>query len=162
MSIPRDVKSILESKEEVLKTWKSGILPPIAFFGGWGVYATNRRLILKKGGLIHRKVIDLSYTKIGSIEQIKERQNLPAYVFIALGVFYSFFRLITASPVLLFLPGTFMLIGLFLLILKVPAFKLNIAGEKPIILPQQLEPAIKWLKKKVKKKSKKRKPRKHK
>lgn len=161
MSVPKDVKLILGSNERVLKVWKSGPLSPSVFFGGWGIYATNRRLILKRGTIIGRKIIEVSYEKIGSIEKVREPRTLAAYIFFGLAVLYNIiFILFLPTYELLLLGGTFVLIAVFFAIVKGSVFKLNIDGRrKPIFLPESLEAATEWLNNyyKIKKKRKERK-----
>jgi len=56
--IPSEVRATLADPENVLKSWSSG---------SWGVIATGRRLFIKKG-VISRKVTEIPYANISSIE----------------------------------------------------------------------------------------------
>jgi hypothetical protein len=57
-AVPREVRGTLAEPENVLKSWSSG---------SWGVVATGRRLFIKRG-LISRKVTEIPYANISSIE----------------------------------------------------------------------------------------------
>jgi D-inositol-3-phosphate glycosyltransferase len=56
--MPSEVRVTLAEPENVLKSWSSG---------SWGVVATRRRLFVRRG-VISRKVIEIPYTNISSIE----------------------------------------------------------------------------------------------
>lgn len=56
--MPSEVRVTLAEPENVLKSWSSG---------SWGVVATKRRLFVRRG-VISRKVIEIPYTNISSIE----------------------------------------------------------------------------------------------
>jgi glycosyltransferase involved in cell wall biosynthesis len=57
-AVPSAVRRTLAEPENVLKSWSSG---------SWGVVATAQRLFIKRG-LISRKVTEIPYTNISSIE----------------------------------------------------------------------------------------------
>jgi hypothetical protein len=57
-AVPLEVRGTLAEPENVLKSWSSG---------SWGVIATGRRLFIKRG-LISRKVTEIPYANISSIE----------------------------------------------------------------------------------------------
>ena len=59
--IPREVRVTLAEPESVLKSWSSG---------SWGVIATGRRLFIRRG-IISRKVTEVPYTNISSIEYMR-------------------------------------------------------------------------------------------
>jgi D-inositol-3-phosphate glycosyltransferase len=59
--MPSEVQATLAEAENVLKSWSSG---------SWGVIATKRRLFIKRG-VISRKVIEIPYANISSIEHIR-------------------------------------------------------------------------------------------
>jgi len=56
--MPREVRVTLAEPENVLKSWSSG---------SWAVIATGQRLFIKRG-IISRKVTEIPYTNISSIE----------------------------------------------------------------------------------------------
>jgi D-inositol-3-phosphate glycosyltransferase len=56
--IPSEARGTLAEPENVLKSWSSG---------SWGVIATGRRLFIKRG-FISRKVTEIPYSNISSIE----------------------------------------------------------------------------------------------
>lgn len=56
--IPPEARVTLEEPENVLQSWS---------FGNWGVTATRQRLFIKRG-FISRKVTEISYSNISSIE----------------------------------------------------------------------------------------------
>ena len=56
--IPFEARITLEEPETVLKSWS---------FGSWGVIATRRRIFVKRG-FISRKVTEIPYSNISSIE----------------------------------------------------------------------------------------------
>ena len=57
-AMPSEVRSTLTEPENVLKSWSSG---------SWGVIATRRRLFIRRG-VISRKVTEIPYANISSIE----------------------------------------------------------------------------------------------
>jgi glycosyltransferase involved in cell wall biosynthesis len=59
--IPEEVQATLVKPEYALKTWKAGT---------WGIVATNRRVFIRQG-LISRKVTELRYADIKSIEHAR-------------------------------------------------------------------------------------------
>ena len=59
--IPNEVRVTLAEPESVLKSWSSG---------SWGVIATGRRLFIRRG-VISRKVTEIPYTNISSIEYMR-------------------------------------------------------------------------------------------
>jgi hypothetical protein len=59
--IPREVRVTLSEPESVLKSWSSG---------SWGVIATGRRLFIRRG-IISRKVTEIPYANILSIEYLR-------------------------------------------------------------------------------------------
>jgi hypothetical protein len=59
--IPSEVRATLAEPETVLRSWSSG---------SWGVIATRRRLLIKRG-FISRKVSEIPYTNIFSIEYMR-------------------------------------------------------------------------------------------
>jgi len=62
--LPSEVQDTLAEPENVLKSWSSG---------NWGVIATKKRLFIKRG-FISRKVTEIPYTNISSIEH---KRNHP-------------------------------------------------------------------------------------
>ena len=56
--IPSEARVTLEEPETVLKSWS---------FGSWGVIATRRRIFVKRG-FVSRKVTEIPYSNISSIE----------------------------------------------------------------------------------------------
>ncbi len=61
IKIPREVRVTLAEPESVLKSWSSG---------SWGVIATGRRLFIRRG-IISRKVTEVPYANISSIEYMR-------------------------------------------------------------------------------------------
>ncbi len=61
IKIPSEVRVTLAEPECILKSWSSG---------SWGVIATERRLFIKKG-VVSKKVIEIPYTNISSIEYLR-------------------------------------------------------------------------------------------
>src|SRR4030043_1018723 len=59
--IPSEVRVTLGEPESVLKSWSSG---------SWGVIATGRRLFIRRG-IISRKVTEIPYANISSIEYLR-------------------------------------------------------------------------------------------
>jgi hypothetical protein len=59
--IPNEVRVTLAEPESVLKSWSSG---------SWGVIATGRRLFIRRG-IISRKVTEIPYANISSIEYMR-------------------------------------------------------------------------------------------
>jgi glycosyltransferase involved in cell wall biosynthesis len=61
IAIPEEVRATIAEPENVLKSWSSGT---------WGVVATGRRLFIRKG-VISRRVIEIPYTNVTSIEHTR-------------------------------------------------------------------------------------------
>jgi glycosyltransferase involved in cell wall biosynthesis len=61
VAIPSEVRATIAKPENVLKSWSSG---------SWGVIATGRRLFIRQG-FISRKVIEIPYTNVTSIEHTR-------------------------------------------------------------------------------------------
>ncbi len=59
--IPSEARSTLTAPENVLKSWSSG---------SWGVVATGKRLFIKRG-IFSRKVTEIPYTNVSSIEYMR-------------------------------------------------------------------------------------------
>jgi len=76
--MPSEVRVTLAEPENVLKSWSSG---------NWGVIATGRRLFIRRG-VISRKVTEIPYTNISSIEYARR---------------YSWKTLVVGSAISLFL-----------------------------------------------------------
>jgi len=60
-AIPQEVRATIAEPENVLKSWSSG---------SWGVVATGRRLFIRRG-VISRRVIEIPYTNVTSIEHTR-------------------------------------------------------------------------------------------
>jgi glycosyltransferase involved in cell wall biosynthesis len=73
--IPSEARVTLAEPENVLKSWSSG---------NWGVIATSRRLFVKRG-VISRKVTEIPYTNISSIEYMRRY----SWKTLAIGVAFS-------------------------------------------------------------------------
>jgi glycosyltransferase involved in cell wall biosynthesis len=73
--IPSEARVTLAEPENVLKSWSSG---------NWGVIATRRRLFVKRG-VISRKVTEIPYTNISSIEYMRRY----SWKTLAIGVAFS-------------------------------------------------------------------------
>ena len=76
VAIPSEVRATIAKPENVLKSWSSG---------SWGVIATGRRLFIKRG-FISRRVIEIPYTNVTSVEHTRRYpwKTLVAGSFIAL------------------------------------------------------------------------------
>jgi len=61
IAMPPEVRATIAEPENVLKSWSSGT---------WGVIATGRRLFIRRG-VISRKVIEIPYTNVTSIEHTR-------------------------------------------------------------------------------------------
>jgi hypothetical protein len=61
IAIPSEVRATIAKPENVLKSWSSG---------SWGVIATRRRLFIRRG-FISRKVTEIPYTNVTSIEHTR-------------------------------------------------------------------------------------------
>ena len=73
--IPSEARVTLAEPESVLKSWSSG---------SWGVIATSRRVFVKRG-VISRKVTEIPYTNISSIEYTRRY----AWKTLAIGMAFS-------------------------------------------------------------------------
>jgi D-inositol-3-phosphate glycosyltransferase len=83
VAIPSEVRATIAKPENVLKSWSSG---------SWGVIATGRRLFIRRG-VISRKVIEIPYSNVTSIEHTRSYswKTLVAGSVAALFLFASFF-----------------------------------------------------------------------
>jgi len=78
--IPSEARNTLSEPENVLKSWK---------WGSWGVIATRQRLFIKRG-IISRKVTEVPYRNISSIEYTRRF----AWKTLVIGAILSLFLLI--------------------------------------------------------------------
>ena len=83
IELPTEARITLTEPENVLKSWSSG---------SWGVIATARRLFIKRG-LVSRKVIEIPYSAISSIEYLR-RYSWKTFL---VGLSFSMFFLIEPS-----------------------------------------------------------------
>jgi D-inositol-3-phosphate glycosyltransferase len=61
-AMPKEVRATIAEPENVLKSWSSG---------NWGVIATGRRLFIRRG-VISRKVTEIPYSNVTSIEHTRK------------------------------------------------------------------------------------------
>jgi len=144
LSIPSDIASYLAPDERVLEKWRGG---------EWDVFATNNRIILRKG-IIGKQIVEASYAHISSIEYKSLwtlRQVLIGLILILAGPFLPeefIIRMGLAPGLVSFLirAGLF-IVGLILVLLSHRSgIKLHVVGRPdPISLPTNLEPMIKWI-----------------
>lgn len=59
MTLPSDIASYLSKDEKMIKVGK---------IREGGIYVTNKRIILKKGGIFGKEIVEASYRHISSIE----------------------------------------------------------------------------------------------
>jgi D-inositol-3-phosphate glycosyltransferase len=93
IAIPSEVRATIAKPENVLKSWSSG---------SWGVIATGRRLFIRRG-FISRKVTEIPYTNVTSIEHTRRYpwKTLIAGCSIALLLFVGLFlRPILPEPLI--------------------------------------------------------------
>jgi len=158
LSIPSDIASYLTPDEKVLMIRKAK----------WEIYATNKRLILKKGGLFGKEIIEASYRHISSIEYGRRISLRWIVAGICVAVFGTLGLLITLNFMfgnivgwltwygsdfrdqlqnLFSLPiicGAILILIGVALSLRPPVFTIHIVGRKPIILKgKKLEELIK-------------------
>jgi D-inositol-3-phosphate glycosyltransferase len=77
IEMPSEVRSTLAEPENVLKSWSSG---------SWGVIATGRRLFIKRG-LISRKVTEIPYVNVSSIEYTRRYSWKTLVIGLAVSLF---------------------------------------------------------------------------
>jgi len=77
IKMPSEVRATLAEPENVLKGWSSG---------SWGVIATGRRLFIKRG-LISRKVTEIPYVNISSIEYTRRYSWKTLVIGLAISLF---------------------------------------------------------------------------
>ncbi len=84
VAIPPEVRVTIAEPENVLKSWSSGT---------WGVVATGRRLFIRRG-VISRKVIEIPYTNVTSIEYTRRYpwKTLVAGSLIAIMLYIGLFQ----------------------------------------------------------------------
>ena len=75
--LPPEIRATLEEPEDVKKSWS---------FGSWGVVATEKRLFIKNG-LISRKVTEILYSNISSIEYTRRYPWKTLIVGLAISIF---------------------------------------------------------------------------
>ncbi|MBE3115868.1 glycosyltransferase [Candidatus Bathyarchaeota archaeon] len=75
--LPPEIRATLEEPEDVMKSWS---------FGGWGVVATGKRFFIKSG-FISRKVTEIPYSNISSIEYTRRYAWKTLIVGLAISVF---------------------------------------------------------------------------
>jgi len=143
LSIPSDIASYLAPDERVLEKWRGG---------EWDVFATNNRIILRKG-IIGKQIVEAFYAHISSVEYKSlwnVRQALVGLILIFAGLFLpeEFIIPIALVGLVSFLirAGSF-IVGLVLALLShTSEIKLYVIGRPdPISLPTNLEPMIKWI-----------------
>ena len=144
MSTPSDVASYLAPEEKVLEKWRGG---------EWDVFATNNRIILRKG-IIGKQIVEASYAHISSIEYKSlwnVGQALIGAVLIFAGLllpeeFIVRIGLVLGPVSFLIRAGSF-IAGLVLVLLSHKSgIKLYVIGRPDAIsLPTNLEPMIKWI-----------------
>lgn len=81
--LPTEARVTIAEPENVLKSWSSG---------NWGVVATAKRIFIKRG-IISRKVIEMPYSAISSIEYMRRY----SWKTLLVGLSLSFFFLIEPS-----------------------------------------------------------------
>jgi D-inositol-3-phosphate glycosyltransferase len=166
--IPADVQATLVKPEYALKTWMAGTS---------GIVATNKRVFIKQG-LISRKVTELRYNDIKSIEHARRYPWRTLLLGIAISVFFliapSLRSLLSqafvdqidlwASDIAAVLPGWLTsgmiaqvlipLLPLFIcavifLFRARSGFKLYTPGMKPLYLPRRFKEAIGFIRDKI-------------
>jgi len=115
----------------VLRKWTSS---------EWDVFATNNRIILRKG-VIGKQIVEASYAHISSIEYKSfwsARQITVGLILVFIGILFPLEFMIRA--------GLF-IVGLILVLLSHRSgIKLHVVGRPdPISLSADLEPMIKWI-----------------
>jgi len=142
LSIPSDVASYLAPDERVLEKWRGG---------GWDVFATNNRIILRKG-IVGKQIVEASYAHISSIEY-KSLWNVGQALVGAILIFAGLFlpeeyiiRMGLDGLVSFLIQAGSLIVGLVLVLLShTSGIKLYVIGREPISLPTNLEPMIKWI-----------------
>lgn len=141
-NIPSDIQSFLTSDEKLLKTDNNK---------EWEVYLTNKRILLKKGGVFGTKeIVEASHKHISSIEYKKENPLLSIIagiicIIVALGLNQILNQSVfnRSIPFLgIGVTAFFVIIGLAVIILaflKKPTFKIHVIGRNPITLSSKLE-----------------------
>jgi glycosyltransferase involved in cell wall biosynthesis len=164
MPIPAEVSSTLREPEQALKSWSRG---------SWGLVATNKRLFLRQG-IIFRKVTELPYASIRSIEHLRRYPWGSLIVGAAFSVFFliapslkplfsqPFLTWIEnlVSSLLLMLPSQYgvreivkdffpllpFLVSIIVFCFQSKSgFNLHGAGIKPLYLPGQFRKAIQFI-----------------
>jgi glycosyltransferase involved in cell wall biosynthesis len=162
--IPAEVRSTLREPEQALKSWS---------VGSWGLVATNKRLFLRRG-IISRKVTEIPYASIKSIEHFRRFPWRTLIIGAAFSVFFLMapsLKFLFAQPFITWIEG---LVRSFLLIIpsefnirevvkdyfsllpflisiivfcfqSKSGFNLHGAGAKPLYLPGQFRKAIEFI-----------------
>ena len=137
--VPTDILSYLASDEKLVQTER---------IKDWKIYLTNKRIILKKGGIFRKELIEASYRHISSIEYKKHRPIkwiIIGIVCIA-SAFFVTYQLNRLPPITVWIPVILAIAGFALIIaafLRPAKFRIHIIGRKPIILSGNLEAILK-------------------
>ena len=138
--VPSDLLPYLASDEKLVQTERTK---------EWKIYFTNKRFILKKGGLLKKEMVEASYQHISSIEY---RKVVPinwiiagiiciASSFAMTYIFSSFQNFWFNIPqIFLAIAGIVIIVAAFL---RPAKFIIHIVGRNPITLSGDLEEIFK-------------------
>jgi D-inositol-3-phosphate glycosyltransferase len=155
IDVPVEARTTMIEPENVLKSWSQG---------SWGVVATARRIFIKRG-MISRKITEIPYAKISSIEYTRryswktlvagglfslfflvEPSLEPIFsrAFMArLEFLVSFFQIPEVAAFVSYLPAIPIIVALLLFVWQARiGFTLQSPGLKPIYLPPRFREVI--------------------
>jgi hypothetical protein len=158
IELPTETRVTMAEPENVLKSWSSG---------SWGVIATARRIFIKRG-LISRKVIEIPYSAISSIEYLRRYSWKTLLVGLSFSLFFliepsiepifsrafmariapiaSFLQTPAVGAFLTLLPAIPITIALFAFLFWARrGFILRGAGLYPVYLPRTFKDAIAFI-----------------
>ena len=156
MTLPSDIESYLTKDEKVIKTGKSREWKEI--------YVTNKRVILRRGGIFGKEIMEASYRHISSIE-FKKPSPLGYIIagtsFSIFGIWLTIWAILErghVSPLFKDILSDFFTIGIGLglvstgfgiiiivigfIVTSAPQFTIHVVGRKPLIISGKLQEII--------------------
>jgi hypothetical protein len=139
--VPSDLLPYLTSDEELVQTERTK---------KWRIYLTNKRFILKKGGIFRKELVEAAYRHISSIEYKKHRSIkliVLGIICIALGFvltyLFSFWHVVfwlSWLSIILAIVGVVIIVAGFL---RPAKFRIHVVGRNPISLSGDLDEILK-------------------
>lgn len=143
-SVPSDLLPILAQDEKLIQTENAE---------KWRIYLTDKRMILKRGGIFKQELIEAAYNHISSIEYKKViplKQIIVGVVLIIIGFILAYLsNFINLIFWISWLPTLILaIVGIILIVtafLTHPKYIIHIVGRNPITLTGNLENTLKTI-----------------